>query len=64
MSTVSPVQKRWRWILVLAATGAALLGFCLSRQLDREVPLLASGTWLPLPKVIADFALIDARGRP
>jgi protein SCO1/2 len=64
MSIVSTVQTRWRWLLVLAAVGAALLGFCLARQLDRESPLLASGTWLPRPKAIADFTLSDASGRP
>jgi protein SCO1/2 len=64
MSIVSTVRTRWRWLLVLAAVGAALLGFCLARQLDRESPLLASGTWLPRPKAIADFTLSDASGRP
>ena len=64
MSIVSTVQTRWRWLLVLAAAGAALLGFCLARQLDREAPRLASGTWLPRPKAIADFTLSDASGRP
>ncbi|HYL00145.1 MAG TPA: SCO family protein [Steroidobacteraceae bacterium] len=61
---MSIVQTRWRWLLVLAAAGAALLGFGLARQLDRDSPALASGTWLPLPKAIADFALIAASGRP
>lgn len=64
MSIVGTVQPRWRWLLVVAAAGAALLGFCLARQLDREAPKLASGTWLPRPKAIADFTLIDAGGRP
>jgi protein SCO1/2 len=64
MGIVSIVQTRWRWLLVLAAAGAALLGFGLARQLDRDSPALASGTWLPRPKAIADFALIAAGGRP
>src|ERR1700739_1128375 len=64
MSIVSTVQTRWRWLLVLAAAGAALLGFCLARQLDREAPRLASGPGLPRPKAIADFTLSDASGRP
>jgi protein SCO1/2 len=63
VGTVSTGRRRWLWILV-AAAGAALLGFCLARQLDRESPVLASGTWLPRPKAIGDFALIDAHGRP
>jgi len=65
-NTVSAVRHRRTWVLgvlVLAAC-AALGGFFLARQLDRETPVLASGTWLPRPKLIEDFALIDARGRP
>lgn len=65
MSTVSAVQKRWLWILIVgAAAAAALLGFLLAQQLDRESPVLASGTWLPHPKPIADFGLEDGSGRP
>src|SRR5215472_12521919 len=63
-STVSSVHQRWLWIIVVAAVAAALLGFFLARQLDREAPVLASGTWLPRPKAIGDFALVDASGRP
>jgi len=63
---MSTVRSRWLWILVAvaAAAGAALLGFFAARQLDRESPVLASGTWLPRPKAIADFELLDASGRP
>lgn len=63
VSTVSAVRARWLWILVLGA-GAGLGGFFLARQLDRETPVLASGTWLPRPKLIENFGLIDASGRP
>jgi protein SCO1 len=64
-STETTVRRRWFWVLVVvAAAVAALLGFGLARQLDRETPRLASGTWLPRPKAIDDFALIDASGRP
>jgi len=64
MSTVSPARNRWPWILVILAAGAALGGFFLARQLDREAPVLASGTWLPRPKLIEDFELLDAKERP
>lgn len=64
MSTVSTVRTRWLWILVAVAAGAALGGFYLAQQLDRESPVLASGTWLPRPKPIADFELTDGSGRP
>ena len=55
---------RLRWLLIPAAAAAALAGFWLAQQLDREAPVLASGTWLPQPKPIADFELEDSDGRP
>jgi len=51
-------------MLVALAACAGLGGFFLARQLDRETPVLASGTWLPRPKLIESFALIDAAGNP
>ncbi len=63
---MSSVRLRRVWILVVVvlAAGAALGGFFLARQLDREAPVLASGTWLPRPKPLEDFELIDAAGKP
>jgi protein SCO1 len=55
---------RARWLLGIAAVGAALAGFFLAHQLDRAGPQLASGTWLPQAKVLPPFALTDTRGRP
>jgi protein SCO1/2 len=48
----------------VAALCAALAGFWLARELDSSGPALASGTWLPRPKAIDDFHLIDNLGRP
>jgi protein SCO1/2 len=56
--------RRASWILGLAAVCAAFAGFMLARELDSTGPALASGTWLPSPKVIADFHLTDNVGRP
>jgi protein SCO1 len=53
-----------RLLLVAAAACAALAGFWLARQLDRGSPQLASGTWLPQAKSVADFSLTDTSGRP
>ncbi|HYB63815.1 MAG TPA: SCO family protein [Steroidobacteraceae bacterium] len=66
VSTVSTVRHRRAWILgvVILAVCAGLVGFLLARQLDRETPVLASGTWLPRPKLIGNFELIDASGQP
>lgn len=55
---------RLRWLLIPAAACAALAGFWLAHELDRETPTLASGTWLPQPKPLADFALTDESGQP
>ncbi len=55
---------RARWLLALAALCAGLAGFWLARQLDRAGPQLASGTWLPQPKVVGEFQLTDTSGRP
>jgi len=57
-------SARTRLLLAAAAVAAALAGFWLAQQLDRGSPQLASGTWLPQPKAIADFRLTDASGRP
>jgi protein SCO1 len=55
---------RLRWLAIPAAACAALAGFWLARELDREAPTLASGTWLPQPKPLADFQLTDENGQP
>lgn len=48
----------------MAAVCAAFAGFWLARELDSSGPTLASGTWLPQPKRIADFHLTDNDGKP
>ncbi|MBS0579684.1 MAG: SCO family protein [Proteobacteria bacterium] len=51
-------------LLATAALAAALAGFWAASQLDRRSPQLASGTWLPQPRRVADFHLTDIYGRP
>ena len=59
------MTARLFWILVgLGALCAALAGFLLAAQIDSSRPVLASGTWLPEAKPVADFRLTDSRGRP
>jgi protein SCO1/2 len=58
------MTARARLLLATAAVCAAFAGFWLARQLDRDAPQLASGTWLPRAKAVADFQLLDATGRP
>jgi len=49
------------WAIV--AIVAAFAGFWLARQLHRPEPQLASGTWLPQPREIGDFSVLDQAGR-
>ena len=59
------MTARLFWILVgLGALCAALAGFLLAGEIDSSRPVLASGTWLPDARPIADFHLIDSQGRP
>lgn len=61
----SGMTARHFWILVaLGALGAALAGFLLAGEIDSTRPVLASGTWLPEAKPVADFHLTDSQGRP
>lgn len=58
------MTARLFWILVgLGALCAALAGFLLAAQVDSSGPALASGTWLPQARLVADFRLTDSRGR-
>jgi protein SCO1 len=50
-------------LLAAAALAAALGGYWLAQQLDRATPRLTSGTWLPQPRAVRDFALTDSTGR-
>jgi len=56
-------RKSWL-ILGLIALCAAFAGFWLAHELERYGPELASGTWLPQARTIADFHLVDEAGQP
>jgi protein SCO1/2 len=59
------MTARLFWILVaLGASCAALTGFLLAGKIDSSRPVLASGTWIPDAKPMAEFHLIDSQGRP
>lgn len=50
-------------LFAAAALSGALGGYWLAQQLDRPGPRLTSGTWLPQPQAVRDFALTDTTGR-
>jgi protein SCO1/2 len=57
--------RRFSWLVLgTAAVLAALGGFWLARELDSSGPELASGTWLPQARPIADFRMTDTQGQP
>jgi protein SCO1/2 len=58
------MTARLFWTLVgFGALCAALAGFLLAGEIDSSRPVLASGTWLSDPRLIADFHLTDSQGR-
>ncbi|MEJ0007477.1 MAG: SCO family protein [Steroidobacteraceae bacterium] len=48
-----------RVLLLLVAALAAVTGFWLAHRLDHSIPTLTSGTWLPRPRDLGEFSLID-----
>jgi protein SCO1 len=58
------MERRPWLILSVAALCAALAGFWLARKLDSSAPQLASGTWLPQARQVADFHLVNEAGEP
>jgi protein SCO1/2 len=49
---------------VVLALAAALAGVLVSRQFGDDTVTLASGTWLPQPRPVAAFSLVDQDGHP
>lgn len=50
--------------MLLAAGCAAAGGMWAARDLDPAAPQLESGTWLPQPRSVGPFALVDQGGAP
>ena len=48
-----------RVLMILVVAIAAATGFWLAHRLDHSAPQLTSGTWLPQPRNIGEFSLID-----
>jgi protein SCO1 len=46
-------------LMMLVVAMAAGTGFWLAHRLDHSIPALTSGTWLPQPRNLGEFSLID-----
>jgi protein SCO1/2 len=46
-------------LMILVVGIAAVTGFWLAHRLDHSAPKLTSGTWLPQPRDVGEFSLID-----
>jgi protein SCO1/2 len=52
------------WLLVLLAAIAAAGGVWIAKRTSDQAPQLTSGTWLPQPRPVPEFSLVDQSGRP
>jgi protein SCO1/2 len=48
-----------RVLMILVVAIAAATGFWFAHRLDHSAPKLVSGTWLPQPRSVGEFSLID-----
>lgn len=58
------MMQRRSWILCGLAIVAAGGGFWVARELDHSKVVLARGTWLPQPREVGAFSLLDHTGKP
>ncbi len=50
--------------MILVVAAAAVTGFWLAHRLDHSIPVLTSGTWLPQPRDVGEFSLLDQNSAP
>ncbi len=50
--------------MILVVAAAAVTGFWLAHRLDHSIPVLTSGTWLPQPRDVGEFSLLDQNNAP
>ncbi len=60
------MSLRTAWIVLtcVAICAAAAAGAWIARGLGPPMPQLTSGTWLPRPRSVGQFSLIDGNGAP
>src|SRR5581483_9362923 len=59
-----PSRARFVVLFAFIALCMGAAGFYLARKLDHASVELTSGTWLPTPRSVGDFALEDQSGAP
>jgi len=57
-------NRYWMIIAVIAIAAAGTGAYVARLSRTADAPALESGTFLPAPKVLADFSLIDTHGAP
>ncbi len=59
-----PLRTGWIVLTCIAICAAAAAGAWIARDLGPSVPRISSGTWLPQPRSVGRFSLIDQDGAP
>jgi protein SCO1/2 len=58
------MNRYWIFVGVIAIVAAGAGAYLARMSRDADAPALESGTFLPAPKVLADFTLVDTQGAP
>ena len=58
------MSKSSIWIWVLLAVIAAGAGIWVAKKTSDQAPQLTSGTWLPQPRPLPEFSLVDQSSQP
>jgi protein SCO1/2 len=57
-------NRYWIIVVVIAVLAAGAGAYLARMSRNADAPVLESGTFLPTPKVLADFRLVDTTGAP
>jgi len=58
------MSKSSTWIWIVLAVIAAGAGVWVAKRTSDQAPQLTSGTWLPQPRPLSPFSLVDQAGQP
>jgi protein SCO1 len=60
----SLMSKPSTWLWIVLAVLAAGAGVWVAKRTSDQAPQLTSGTWLPQPRPLSEFSLVDQSGQP